>query len=92
MHSVLFKFTLVLNSVLLLWKLLVFEFQLGISETLLCSVSASHVKIVPLLDVYQLLMFFLWTLRIRKQERSPIIHDVIIVLTIIVLTCMYVCM
>jgi hypothetical protein len=28
---------LVLNSVLLFWKLMVFEFLLGISETLLCS-------------------------------------------------------
>jgi hypothetical protein len=57
MHSFLFKFTLVLISLLLFWKLLVFEFLLGISETLLCSVSAPHVKIVPLLDEHQLLMF-----------------------------------
>jgi hypothetical protein len=56
MHSYLLKFTLVLNSALLFWKLLVSEFLLGISETLLCSVSAPHVKIVPLLDVRQLLM------------------------------------
>jgi hypothetical protein len=34
MHSFLFKFTIVLNSVLS-WKLLVSEFLLGISETLL---------------------------------------------------------
>jgi hypothetical protein len=47
-----------LNSVLLFWKLLVSEFLLGISETLLCSMSASHVKIVPLLDVHQLIMLF----------------------------------
>jgi hypothetical protein len=35
---------------------LVFEFLLGISETLLCSMSAPHLEIVPLLDVHQLLM------------------------------------
>jgi hypothetical protein len=46
-----------LNSVLLFWKLLVFEFLFGIPETLLCSVSTPHVKIVPLLDAYLLPMF-----------------------------------
>jgi hypothetical protein len=45
MHSYLFKCTLVLNSVLF-WKLFVFEFLLGISETFLCSISDTHVKIV----------------------------------------------
>lgn len=49
MHSFLFKFTLFLNSVLLFWKLLVFEFPLGMLKTLVCSVSAPLVKIVPLL-------------------------------------------
>jgi hypothetical protein len=53
----LLKFTVVLNSVLLLWKLLAFEFLLGTSETLLCSVSAPQADIVPLLDVLQLLLF-----------------------------------
>jgi hypothetical protein len=48
MHCFLFKFTLSLNSVLLFWKLLVFEFLPGILETLLCSVSAPQVRIVPL--------------------------------------------
>jgi hypothetical protein len=57
----LFKFTLVLNSALLFWKLLASEFLLGISETLHCSVSAPHVKFVPLLDVRQLLMLFAGT-------------------------------
>jgi hypothetical protein len=58
MHSFLFKFTLVLNSVLLFWKLLVFEFLVGISDTLIYSMPVPHVKIVPLLDVHQLLMLF----------------------------------
>jgi hypothetical protein len=56
MLSFLLKFTLVLNSALLFVQLLVFEFLLGISETLLCLVSVALVKIVPLLDVHQLLM------------------------------------
>jgi hypothetical protein len=51
-----FKFILVSNSALLFWKLLASEFLLGISETLLCSMSAPRVKIVPLLDVHQLLI------------------------------------
>jgi hypothetical protein len=33
------------------------EFLLGMSETLFSSMSAPHVKIVPLLDVHQLIMF-----------------------------------
>jgi hypothetical protein len=41
MHSFLYKFTLVVNSVLLFWKLLVFEFLLCILETLLCSVCSA---------------------------------------------------
>jgi hypothetical protein len=40
MHSSLFKFTLALNSVLLFWKLLVFEFVPGLAECFLCSVSS----------------------------------------------------
>jgi hypothetical protein len=58
MHSFLFEFTLVLNSVLVFWKLLAFLFLLRISEALLHSMSVPHVKIVPLLDVHQLLMLF----------------------------------
>jgi hypothetical protein len=42
--------------------LLVSEFLLGISETLHCSMSAPHVKIVHLLDVQQLLKLFAVTL------------------------------
>jgi hypothetical protein len=48
----LLKSTVVLNSALLFWKLLVSEFLLGISETLYCSMSAFQVKIVPLLDAH----------------------------------------
>jgi hypothetical protein len=44
-----------------LWKLLVFEFLLGISETLLSSISAHHVKIVLLLDALQVLILFTGT-------------------------------
>jgi hypothetical protein len=53
---------LVSNSALLFWKLLVSKFLLGISDALQCSMSAPHVKIVPLLDVHQLLMLFAGTL------------------------------
>jgi hypothetical protein len=42
------------HSVLLFWKLLVFEFPLGTSETLLCSMSAPQVNIVLLLDALQM--------------------------------------
>jgi hypothetical protein len=35
-----------------------FEFLLGMSETLLCSVPAPHVKIAHFVDVHELLMFF----------------------------------
>jgi hypothetical protein len=44
------------------WKLLVSDFLFGISETLHCSMSAPHLKIVPLLDVHQLLILFAETL------------------------------
>jgi hypothetical protein len=49
MQSSLFEFTVALNPAL--------EFLLGTSETLICSVSALLVKIIPLLDVRRLLMF-----------------------------------
>jgi hypothetical protein len=53
MHCSLFNFTLVLNSVLLFCKLLVIELLLAISETLLRSVSAPEVEVMPLLDAHQ---------------------------------------
>jgi hypothetical protein len=58
MQSFLLKFTLALNSVLLFWVTLVFEFLLDISDTFLCSMSVLVVKIVPLLDALQLIMLF----------------------------------
>jgi hypothetical protein len=72
MHSFLFKFTLVLSSVLLFWKLLVFEFLLCISETLHCSVSA-HVQLVPLLDMHRLVMLFAGTLTYSEPRAFPLI-------------------
>jgi hypothetical protein len=62
MHSFLLKSTLVLNSALPFWKLLVFEFLPGISETLYCLLSPVHVKFVPSLDVHQPLRLFAGTL------------------------------
>jgi hypothetical protein len=62
MHCFLFSFTFVLNSVLLFWKLFVFEFLLGTSETLLCLVSAPQADIVPLLYAHRLLILFAGTL------------------------------
>jgi hypothetical protein len=60
--ALLIKFTLVSNSARPFWKLLVSEFLLGTTETLRCSVSAPHVKIVPLLVVHQLLVLSAGTL------------------------------
>jgi hypothetical protein len=61
MQYYLFKLTLD-YIFLLFWKLLLFEFLLCISENFLCTMSAFPVKIAPLLDVLQLLMFFVPTL------------------------------
>jgi hypothetical protein len=72
MHCFLFKFTLVLYSVLLFWKLLVFEFLPGIAETLLCSMSTPHVRTAPLQDAYQLLiMLFVGTLTYFNPKIYP---------------------
>jgi hypothetical protein len=68
MHCSLFKFTLLLNSVLPFWKLLVFESLLGISETLLCPMSTIQLKIVLPLDMHQLLMLSAGTLIYLKQK------------------------
>jgi hypothetical protein len=73
MHCFLFKFTLALTSVLLFWKLLVFEFLLGIPETLLCSMSAPQVNIVPLVDALQLLMLFAGSLTYSEPKISSVI-------------------
>jgi hypothetical protein len=58
----LFKFTLVLNSVRLYWKLLAFVSLLGTSETFLYSTFALQLKTVLLLDALQLLMLSAGTL------------------------------
>jgi hypothetical protein len=52
MHCSLLKFTLVLNSVLTFWRLLVFESVLGMSENFHCSVLAVQLKITLLLDMH----------------------------------------
>jgi hypothetical protein len=64
-----FNFTLVLNSDLLSWKLQAFEFLLGASETLLCSVFAPPVTTAAPLHVPQLLMLFAGTL--TYSEPNP---------------------
>jgi hypothetical protein len=46
---------------------------LNISKTLLCSMSAPHVKIVPLLDVHQLLMLSEGTLTYSEPRTSSLI-------------------
>jgi hypothetical protein len=73
MHSFLQKYTVVLNSALPFWKLLVSEFLLGISETLHCSMSALQVKTVPLLDAHQLLMLFARRLMYSEPEMFTLI-------------------
>jgi hypothetical protein len=73
MHSFLLKSTVVLNSAILFWKLLVSEFLLGISETLQCSMSALQVKIVSLLDAHQPLMLFARTLTYSEPETFALI-------------------
>jgi hypothetical protein len=50
-----------------------FEFPLGTTEILLCSMSAPHVKFVPLLDVHQLLMLFARTLKYLEPKTSSLI-------------------
>jgi hypothetical protein len=62
MHCSFVKFILVLSSFLLFWKLL------GMLEVLLCSISASQIKIVPLLDALQLLIVFAGALTYLKPE------------------------
>jgi hypothetical protein len=62
-----------LNYGLPFWKLLVSEFLLGISETFHCSMFDLHVKIVPLLDVHQLLMLYKGTLTYLEPETFTLI-------------------
>jgi hypothetical protein len=58
MHSSLLKLALTPSSVLLFKNLLILEFLLGASETLLCSMSDPQVKTVFLLVAHQLLILF----------------------------------
>jgi hypothetical protein len=67
----LFKFTV--NSVLLFWKLLVFESLLGASGTFLCSVFALKLKTVLLLDALQLLMLSAETLISLEDRMFPLL-------------------
>jgi hypothetical protein len=73
MYSFLFEVYIVQNSVLLFWKLLYFEFLPGASETMLCAMSASHVKFVPLLDAHQLLMLFAGMLTYSEPKTFSLI-------------------
>jgi hypothetical protein len=82
------KFTFVVKSVLLFWKFLTFEFLLGISETFLCSESAPRVKIVPLLDVHQLLMLFFRDVDVFGAT-NVLLNHILQYVIIIIITCMY---
>jgi hypothetical protein len=74
MHSFLLKSTVVLNSALPFWKLLVSEFMLGISETLHCSMSALQVKIVPLPEAHQVLVLFAGNLTYSEPQPFALIN------------------
>jgi hypothetical protein len=75
----------------LFWKLLVSEFLLCMSGTLHCSMSA-HLKIVPLLDVHQLLMLFPGTLTYSEPGTFSIVFYNVIIIIIIITVCIYVYM
>jgi hypothetical protein len=72
MHFSLFKFTLVLNSVHLFWKRLVFVPLLLNSETLLCYMFALQLKTVLLLDALQHLMLSAGTLISLEDKMFPL--------------------
>jgi hypothetical protein len=72
MQFTLFKFTLVLNSVRLFKKLLVFLSLLGTSDTSLCSMFGLQVNTVPPLDALQLLMLSARTLISFEDKMSPL--------------------
>jgi hypothetical protein len=71
LSSFLLQSTLVLNSALPFWKFLVSEF-------LQCSKSALQVKIVPLLDVHQLLILFARMLTYSEPETFTLIIFIIV--------------
>jgi hypothetical protein len=68
MLSFLLKFTLIPNSALLFFKLAVFEFRLGISETSGYSALVPNANTVPLLDLRQLLMTFVGMLTYSRPD------------------------
>jgi hypothetical protein len=70
MHFSVFKFTLVLNSVHLFWKLLAFVSLLGTSETFFYSMFVLQLKTVLLLDALQLLMLSPGTLIYLEDNMS----------------------
>jgi hypothetical protein len=79
--------------VLLFWKLLAFEFLLGASQILLCSVSAPLVKIVLVPDALQLLMLFVRTLMYLEPKLFVVIFyngTFLITKILMYLICMYV--
>jgi hypothetical protein len=67
------NFTLFLNFVLLFGNCWSSEFLLDTSETMLCLMSAPQVKMVPLLEVHQLLMLFAGTLTYLEPNLFPLI-------------------
>jgi hypothetical protein len=98
MYSFLFSFTLVLNSVLLFWKLFVYEFLPGISVTLLCSMSAPHVTFVPLLCA-SAANVVCRDAEVFGAKNVPFIIfcnttviTIIVIIIIIIITYIYVCM
>jgi hypothetical protein len=67
MLSFLFKFTQFQNSLRPFWKLLASESLFGILGTWQCSMFVRDVKIVPLLDVHQLLILLAGTLTYMRS-------------------------
>jgi hypothetical protein len=67
MHASLSKLSLVLHSAFL-WKLIVFVFLLGVSETLFCLRSPLQLNPVLQLDELPLLIVFLGTLTCLKPR------------------------
>jgi hypothetical protein len=65
------KFTLALNSDLMFWKMLVFESFCGISETVLRSMSTVLVKLVVLLNAFELLMLFIGEMTYLESNCFP---------------------
>jgi hypothetical protein len=91
----LFKFTLVLNSAHLYWKLLAFVSLLGTSETFLCTTFALQLKTVLLLDGLQLLMLSAGTLISLEDIMFPLNtfyckQDIVCMLSIYLIVCVHI--